>query len=128
MEHNANPITIYLIEDDDSVRRAVTRLLETAGYKVEAFAEAEAFLDFPFTRKNALLITDIHLPGPDGLQLQKRLIDDGIAMPVIFITAYDSEEKRGKVKKMGAAAYFRKPVDGAALIDAIEWAFTNSRA
>ena len=127
MEDNANPITIYLIEDDTSVRRAMTRLLATAGYTVEAFAEAEAFLGFPYIRKNALLITDIHLPGIDGLQLQKHLVDDGIAMPVIFITAYDSEEKRAKVKKMGATAYFRKPVDGTALIDAIEWAFTNSR-
>ena len=114
--------TIYLIEDDASLRKAMKRLLGAAGYEVEAFGRAEAFLDYPFRREGALLIIDIHLPGIDGLKLHEQLQIAGSSLPVIFITAYDNAEKRTFARKLGAAGYFRKPVDAQALLDAIAWA------
>ena len=116
---------IYLIEDDDSVRQAMMRLLATAGYDVEAFGMAEAFLDFPFRVEDALLIIDIHLPGLDGLGLHERLQLSGMTIPVIFITAYDNSTKRTMAKGQGAAAYFRKPIDAQALLDAVAWALSS---
>ncbi len=117
--------TIYLVDDDSSIRLAMTRLLKSAGYAVEVFAMAEAFLESAFVEKNTLLIIDIHLPGLNGLELQEKLQRDGIAIPVIFITAYDSGEKSERAKSQGAAAYFKKPVDAEALFNAIECAMSS---
>lgn len=117
----SNPTTIYLIDDDASVRKAMKRLLRVAGYETETFASCYAFLESPFRQKNTVLVVDIHIPGLNGLDLKENLLRSGIRIPVIFITAYDNAEKREKANKMGAAAYFRKPVDAQALLDAIEW-------
>ena len=114
---------VYLIDDDESVRRALQRLLRSAGSNVKAFSSAEEFLQSGIlAEKGACIILDIRMPGLTGFDLQEKLASMGIRIPVIVISAFDDTETRERARKLGATAFFRKPVDGEALIDAIHWA------
>jgi FixJ family two-component response regulator len=119
------PPEIYIVDDDASVRRAMERLIRSAGMKVRTFASAQEFLDFETVSQNACMIVDITLQGMSGLELQKELRTRGSHLPVIFITGFDSPETRERAKKAGAAGYFRKPLDGQALLDTIKWALAR---
>ncbi len=111
---------ISVVDDDPSVRRAIRRLLQSAGYIVEAFASAREFLaSFPLGR-SACLVLDIRLEGMTGFELQEQLAADRAAIPIIFITAHDDVPTRQRVQQAGAAAYLPKPFDGAALLAAVE--------
>ena len=113
---------VYLIDDDDSVRRALQRLLRSAGFEVKAFSSAEEFLQSENLDVRACVVLDIRMPGLTGFDLQEKLASKGIRMPVINVSAFDDAETRERARKLGAVAFFRKPVDGQALIDAIHWA------
>ncbi len=113
---------VYLIDDDDSVRRALQRLLRSAGLEVKAFSSAEAFLQSGNFDVGACLVLDIRMPGLTGFDVQEKLASMGIRIPVITVSAFDDAESRERARKLGATAFFRKPVDGEALIDAIHWA------
>jgi len=117
--------TVYVIDDDLSVRSALKRLLRVCGLQVRAFESVEAFLAHPPAAKNSCVVADIRLPGIDGLQLPALLAGMDLEIPVIFLTAQDTEETRGAARRAGAAGYFRKPVDDQALLDAIEWALSR---
>ncbi|MFC1822560.1 response regulator transcription factor [Thermodesulfobacteriota bacterium] len=117
-------IKIYIVDDDASLRQALEMLLLSTGMDVLTFETAEDFLDYEFRDHNACLITDIKMKGINGFELQQKLTETGIKLPVIFLTAFDSKESREKAKKGGAAGYFRKPVDDEALLDAIHWAIS----
>ena len=116
---------IYIVEDDDSVRRAMKRLIRSTGTKVRTFASAEELLDFEDINQNACMIIDIMLPGMSGLELYTELQASGYSLPVIFITGFDSPKTRHQAKNAGAAGYFRKPIDDQALLDSIEWALAR---
>ena len=94
---------IYIVDDDDSVRRAMQRLIRSAGMAVRAFASAQKFLDFESGNQNACMIVDIKLKGMSGLELHSELRVKGLDLPVIFITGFDSPETRHQAKKTGAA-------------------------
>ena len=113
---------VYVIDDDESVRRALQRLLRSAGFEVKAFSSAEAFLQSGSLDERACIVLDIHMPGLTGFDLQEKLVSMGIRIPVINVSAFDDAETRERARKLGAVALFRKPVDGQALIDAIHWA------
>ena len=114
---------VYLIDDDESVRRALQRLLRSAGLDVKAFSSAEEFLKSGnLDEKGACIILDIRMPGLTGFDLQENLASKGIHIPVITVSAFDDAATRERARKLGATAFFRKPVDGEALIDAIHWA------
>jgi len=113
---------VYLIDDDESVRRALQRLLRSAGLDVKAFSSGEEFLQSGNLGQGACIILDIRMPGLTGFDLQEKLASKGIRIPVIAISAFDDAETRERARNLGAAAFFRKPVDGQALIDAIHWA------
>ena len=113
---------VYVIDDDESVRRALQRLLRAAGFEVKAFSSAEAFLQSGNLDERACIVLDIHMPGLTGFDLQEKLASMGIRIPVINVSAFDDAETRERARKLGAVAFFRKPVDGQALIDAIHWA------
>ena len=114
---------VYLIDDDESVRRALQRLLRSAGLDVTAFSSAEEFLQRENLGENrACIIVDIRMPGLTGFDLQEKLTSKGIRIPVITVSAFDDAQTRERARKLGATAFFRKPVDGEALIDAIRWA------
>jgi FixJ family two-component response regulator len=112
---------VYLIDDDESVRRALQRLLRSAGLDVRAFASAEEFLQSENLSQRACIVLDIQMRGLTGFDIQEKLASKGIRIPTIAVSALDDAETRERARKLGAAAFFRKPVDGQALIDAIHW-------
>ena len=113
---------IFVIDDDASVRTALARLIASAGHEAETFASAEEFLASNRPSYSDCLVVDIHLGGMSGLELQRELVQADSLAPIIFITAFDSAEVRREAKRAGADAYFRKPFDDQALLDAIDFA------
>lgn len=114
-------IIIYLVDDDASVRSALEMLILSAGMDIVAFASAEDFLVHDIRKEGSCLVTDVKMHGTGGLELQRKLSENGIDIPVIFLTAFDTKESREEARKGGAYGYFRKPVDDQALLDAIQW-------
>ena len=114
------PRTVCIVEDDESVRRALRRLAYAAGLAVEAFASAEEFLQAGERVAPACLILDLHLPGLSGLELQERLKADGRSVPIVFITAYGNKEVRARALEAGAVAFLEKPFGERSLLDAVE--------
>ena len=117
----------YVIDDDASVRKAFGRLLRSANLDAETFSSAEEFLSSPKQKENACIIIDIRMPGLSGFDLQQRLSAEGIKIPVIVISASDDVETRERARELGAIAFFRKPIDDQALLDAVWWAISGSR-
>lgn len=114
---------VYIVDDDSSVRKAMERLLRSAGLRAQTFSSAMEFLNYRFQKENSCLILDIKMDGLSGLELQKQLLAAGIALPVIFITAFHNPQAMREAKKLGAVGYFRKPIDDQALLDLIGWVF-----
>ena len=119
--HNVIPEanTVYVVEDDTSLRTAVRRLLRSAQYRVLTYASAEEFYRSDFKTSPGCLILDIRLPGISGFELQAQLLDSGIRMPVIFMTGQDRAGMEEYAMQLGASAYLRKPVDEETLLGAI---------
>lgn len=118
---------IYIVDDDESVRRAMKRLIRSAGMEAQTFASAHELLDFELRKHNACLVVDVKMRGMSGLELQDELRAKGSDLPVIFITGFDTPETRNQAKKAGAVGYFRKPIDDQALLDSIQWALTRQK-
>ena len=111
---------VCIVDDDHSVRRALRRLIQFAGFTAETFASAEDFLSSAFLVRTACLVLDIHLNGGmSGFELQARLTADRVVIPIIFITAHDEASQRERAEASGAAAYLRKPFNDGLLLDAI---------
>ena len=113
---------VYVIDDDESVRKALKRLLRSADLDVESFPSAEEFLSASRQDENACILIDIRMPGLTGFDLQKRLLSQEIRIPVFVISASDDVQTREHARELGAVNFFRKPVDDQALLDAIWWA------
>ena len=116
---------ICIVDDDPSVLRALSRLIESAGMRAEPFTTAEEFLISAPAAKAACLLLDVHLPSMDGFELQERAAQLGYDVPAIFITARPDETSRSRARRVGAVALLEKPVDEAALFDAIELALSR---
>jgi len=115
-------VTVYVVDDDESVRRALQRLLRSAGYHAVTFESAEDFIDSTPGGGEGCLILDIRLPGMTGLDLQEKLSASGAKYAVIIMTAHDNPQWRQRAKKAGAVAYLKKPFDEQSLLDAIQLA------
>ena len=113
---------MFVIDDDPSARQGLTLLLRTAGYDVSAFASADEFVDTLGQETSGCLVLDARLPGMSCEEMLTELKELRLDLPIIFVTADDDPETRRRAQKMDAAGFFRKPVDGTALFDAIEWA------
>jgi FixJ family two-component response regulator len=111
--------TIFIIDDDTSVRRALGRVMTHGGMDWEAYDSAESFLATAHPEAGGCIVTDMTMPGMSGLDLKKQLNATRHLLPVVFLTAHDSEETRAAARAAGATAYFRKPVDIQALLDAV---------
>jgi len=111
--------TICIIEDDESVRRALRRLIRSLGFGVEAFATAEEFLQSFAQTLPCCLILDVHLPGLSGLELQRRLRAEGRSVPVVVITAYADDKVREQALQDGAIAFLQKPFEELLLLQAV---------
>ena len=118
---------IYVIDDDESVRRALQRLLRSAALDVKAFSSAREFLGSGNLGERACIVLDIQMRGITGFDLQEELVSKGIRTPVIAVSAFDDAKTRERARELGATAFFRKPVDGEALIDAIHWAMGRAK-
>jgi FixJ family two-component response regulator len=114
--------TVYVIDDDESIRRALKRLLRSMGYHAVTFESAEDFMEATSCRGEGCLVLDIRLPGMTGLDLQEKLASSGAKSPVIFMTAHDNPHWQERAKKAGAVAYLRKPFDEQSLLGAIQLA------
>jgi two-component system response regulator FixJ len=117
--------TVFIVDDDASARKGLGRLIRTAGYDAKIYADALFFLKEVREMPNACIVLDMRMYNLAGSDVQKELISRGISMPVIVITADEDPDTRLKAKRTGAVAFFRKPVDGTALLDAITWAIGN---
>jgi len=123
---DSKSVTVYIVDDDRSVRVALKRLLRSAGLKPFDFDSCQAFLDCDVVASRACVIADIRMPGTSGLELPGLLAERGRDLPVILLSAYDRDDAVEEAKLAGAVALFRKPVDDQALLDAIEWATRNA--
>jgi len=110
---------VAIIEDDESYRVAVRRLLKSAGFSARSFASAEDFLNSGEQRETGCLIADIRMPGMSGLDLQSKLNSDHCPIPTIFITAHGDEKMRLQAMRGGAVKFLAKPFDGEVLIEAV---------
>ena len=111
--------TIHIIDDDESFRRALLMLLESAGFNVKPYVSGEAFFREEDAAASDCILTDIRMPGLSGLDLLERLKLQGRNIPVIVVSAYDDDHTRQFAFELGAAAFFGKPVDDMELMDAI---------
>jgi FixJ family two-component response regulator len=116
------PFCIFVVDDDQSARTGLSRLLRAAGHEVRAFASANEFLDALDPDALGCIVLDVRMPGMSGNELQAELQARNTKLPIIVVTADDDPETRLNAQNMNAAAFFRKPVDGTALLDAIRWA------
>lgn len=119
--------TIFVVDDDTSVRTALKRLIRSLGFTVEAFDSAQAFLDREDHDGPACLILDIRMPGTSGIELQKQLTETGVHIPIIFITGHGNVQMSVKAMKAGALDFIEKPFDDQTLIDAIHTAIARSK-
>ena len=113
--------TVYLIDDDPSARKGLKRLLDAAGYNVEVFSSFEKFLQIEATDSDACLIMDTQVSDLSGSEMHKIFIQKNLHLAVIFLSAHHDKESRDKARAAKAAGFFRKPIDGPALLDAIIW-------
>src|SRR5215831_17608157 len=111
---------ISIIDDDDSVRESLRRLMRSVGFAVNVFASAEEFLDSDRLRNTDCLILDVRLPGMSGLELQRHLATSHSDIPIIFITSYEDDDVRARALNAGAVDYFLKRFNDENLLDAIE--------
>jgi FixJ family two-component response regulator len=118
------PSIIAIVDDDEAVRVAIGRLLQALGYCASLFASADEFLRSEQVGSTACLITDLHMPGLSGLDLQERLIARGDRIPIIFITGYPEENVRTRAMKAGAVGFVGKPCNREQLTACVEKALS----
>ena len=116
---------VAVIEDDESYRGAIQRLLKSAGLSVQSFASAEDFLNSGRQHETGCLISDIRMPGMSGLELQSKLNTDHCPIPTIFITAHGDEKMRMQAMRGGAVKFLAKPFDGETLLEAVRVALNS---
>jgi len=107
---------ISIVDDDISVRESTKELVESLGYEALTFASAEEFLGSQRVRDTSCLITDLQMRGLSGIDLQRRLVDEGRGIPTIFITAFPNEKTRSHALNAGAIGFLSKPFSDEALI------------
>ena len=110
---------IFLVDDDDAVRTSLHALLETAGYRTAQFESGVDFLDFPDIGLGACVLLDIKMPGPDGLEVQRRLNDHGETLPVVILTGHGDIAMAVQAIRAGAVDFLEKPVSSDQLLESV---------
>jgi FixJ family two-component response regulator len=119
------PNVVVLVDDDDSVRRALARLLRAAGYEVTTFASARDFLARADCQLAACLVLDIRMPGQSGLDLYESLVDAGYRIPTVFITGHADSPTAIRAMKLGAVDVLPKVFDDEAFLSAVRAAIAR---
>ena len=124
-----NPMeaTVYVVDDDPSVRAGLSRLLQSMGLTVKTFASAREFLEQAVSEEPGCLIVDLRMPAMNGLELQEQLMTRNLNLPVIFLTGYGTVPASVRAMKRGAVDFLEKPVDDQVLLDAIYQALEQDR-
>lgn len=120
-----NTPLIAIVDDDEDVRMALTRLAESAGLLVESFASGAAFLKSIKDHEPDCAVLDLHMPEMSGFDVQGALAKARSSIPVVAITGHDTKEARSRALQLGANDYLAKPVDHEALLAAIEAAVSR---
>ena len=119
--------TVFIIDDDRSVRRAIQDLVESVGLRCESFAAAQEFLSRKPTGGPCCLVLDVRLPHISGLDFQRQLADAGVQIPIVFITGHGDIPMTVKAMKSGAVEFLTKPLRDQELLDAIQQALERDR-
>ena len=119
---------VYLIDDDEALRESVVTLLDVAGIAVRAFASGPEFLVVAPSLRSGCIITDVRMPGMDGIELQKRLREIGVVLPVLVMTGQADVPTAIKAMKAGAVDFIEKPFTEESLLSAIRGALEADRA
>jgi FixJ family two-component response regulator len=120
--------TVFVVDDDPSVRRSTERLVRSMGFNVQTFATAKEFTERARVESPSCLVLDVHLPGPSGLDLQRQLVQAGVQIPIIFITGRGSIPMSVRAMKGGAVEFLTKPTRSRDLLAAIRAAIERDRA
>jgi len=122
------PVKLFVavVDDEESVRRALERLLRSAGIETETFSTGGAMLEDLARREPDCIVLDLHMPGMSGFEIQAALAERGLRIPVVVLTGHDTPGSSERVTAGGAAAFLRKPVDGAVLLAAVDAAVENA--
>ena len=126
-DDQSDVVTVFIVDDDPSVRGAMEKLIRAAGYAVETFASAQAFLQRKHYSGNGCLVVDLHMPGQSGLDLQARLNTRSYTMPIVFMTGGGDTSSGVRAMKQGAIDFLSKPIDDEVLISAIARAIETDR-
>jgi FixJ family two-component response regulator len=118
---------VLLVEDDDSMREAIERLLGAGGFECAAYPSAEAMLSAGADQGAACVVSDLKLPAMSGLELLAQLRERGGKIPLILITAHDAPGQREDALRRGAISYLAKPFRGTALLEAVNAAIAHPR-
>ena len=119
---------IAIVDDDASVREATRGLIRSLGYSAVAFSSAEEYLQSERVHDTSCLISDVKMPGMNGIDLQDRLIADGHHTPIIFMTAFPTEVLRTRALESGALGFLSKPFDEERLLECLRSALMHDRA
>jgi FixJ family two-component response regulator len=122
-----NEQTVFIVDDDSSVRKGLTRLLRAAGFNVESFASAREFLDSGCLERPGCIILDVQMPEMTGPELQEELGETQNSLPIIFLSAHGDVPITAQTMKNGAVDFLTKPVDGTNLINAIHLSIEKNR-
>ena len=118
---------VFVVDDDAPMRRSLQNLIGSVGLRVQTFASAQEFLRNKLTDVPGCLVLDVRLPGLSGLDLQKRMADAGIQIPIIFITGHGDIPMTVRAMKAGAVEFLTKPFRDQDLLDAIQQALERDR-
>ena len=116
---------VYIVDDDEAIRKSLARLLLSAGFDVVSYSDAHQFLDNASNTATGCLILDIRLPGVSGLELQSLLAQNGFSLPIVFITGHGDIPMSVSAMKAGAIDFLTKPFDDVELINAVEVAIQH---
>ena len=120
--------TVFIIDDDPDIRASMRRLLKSVGLRAELFASAQEFLQQKMPQSPSCLVLDMRLPGTNGLEVQRNLINTGVNIPIIFITAHGDIPMTVSAMKSGAVEFLTKPFRDQDLLDAIEQALQRDQS
>ena len=125
MASQTNTRIVAIVDDDESVRRALEGLLKAVGLRAIGFPSAEEFLNSGQQHNTACLVTDIRMPGMSGLDLQARLNSQNVKIPTIFITAHGDANMRMQALRAGAVEFLAKPFNDEVLLEHVKAALTS---